>query len=37
MSDEMVAYSAHNILVSAAQSMLSQANKSRETVLSLLQ
>jgi flagellin-like hook-associated protein FlgL len=37
MADEMVAYSSHNILVSAAQAMLTQANKSRETVLSLLQ
>jgi flagellin-like hook-associated protein FlgL len=37
MSDEMVAYSAHNILVSAAQSMLAQANKSPGKVLSLLQ
>jgi flagellin len=37
MADEMVAYSKNNILQSAGQSMLAQANQSTQGVLSLLQ
>jgi len=37
MADEMVEYSKHNILLQAGQSMLSQANKSTQGILTLLQ
>jgi flagellin len=36
MADEMVNYSKNNILASAGQSMLAQANQSTQGVLSLL-
>ena len=37
MAEMMVAYSNNNILLQAGQSMLAQANKSNEGILSLLQ
>jgi flagellin-like hook-associated protein FlgL len=37
MAEEMVAYSAHNIIMSAAQAMLAQTNNTPENILSLLQ
>ena len=37
MAKEMVEYSTNNILMQAGQSMLAQANQSRQGILSLLQ
>ena len=37
MAEEMVEYSKNNILMQAGQSMLAQANQSKQGVLSLLQ
>lgn len=37
MAEEMVDYSKHNILIQAAQAMLSQANQSTQGIVSLLQ
>lgn len=37
MAEEMVAYSSSNIVVQAAQSVLAQANQTKESVLQLLQ
>ena len=37
MAKEMTAYTKHNVLAQASQSMLAQANQSSSSVLSLLQ
>ena len=37
MASEMVAYSKNNILMQAGQSVLAQANQSRDRILSLMQ
>lgn len=37
MADEMVEYSASNIIAQAGQSMLAQANQNRQGILQLLQ